>query len=60
MNKHTQRAEAFYGSGKEAARVLGVSYASWKKWKSGERTMPLYIKRSIAAHLKLGGEKAKD
>ena len=60
LNKHTQRAEAFYGSGTEAARVLGVSYASWKKWKSGERTMPLYIKRSIDAHLRLGGEKTKD
>ena len=60
LNKQITRAEAFYGSGVEAARVLGVSYESWKKWKSSERTMPLYIKRSIDAHLRLGGEKAKD
>ena len=60
MNTQLARAEAFYGSGTEAARVLGVSYESWKKWKSNERRMPLYIKRSIDAHLKLGGEKAKD
>ena len=60
VNKQIARAEAFYGSGTEAARVLGVSYESWKKWKSNERRMPLYIKRSIDAHLKLGGEKAKD
>ena len=60
MNKQIARAEAFYRSGTEAARALGVSYESWKKWKSGERDMPLYIKRSIDAHLRLGGEKAKD
>ena len=60
LNKQIARAETLYGSGAEAARVLGVSYESWKKWKSGEREMPLYIKRSIDAHLKLGGEKTKD
>ena len=60
VHKQIARAEAFYGSGTEAARVLGVSYESWKKWKSNERRMPLYIKRSIDAHLKLGGEKVKD
>ena len=51
VNKQIARAEAHYGSGAEAARVLGVSYESWKKWKSGERKMPLYIDRSITAHL---------
>ena len=60
MNKQIARAEAFYGSGAEAARALGVSYESWKKWKSGEREMPLYIKRSIDAHLRLGWGLAKD
>ena len=60
MNSYIQRAEAHYGSPTLACAALGVSYSSWKLWKRepgklGAREMPLYIQRSIEAHIERDG-----
>lgn len=46
--------EGFVGGPVAAARLLGVNYTgSYCAWKSGRRDIPLYIYRSVAAHLRL-------
>ncbi len=37
----------------KAAALLGVSYTSYKDYKNGRRLLPLYIERSVQAHLAL-------
>ncbi|XAI97249.1 hypothetical protein [Dolichospermum phage Dfl-JY45] len=36
-----------------SARYIGVAEASWKGYATGARVMPLYVERSIKAHLAL-------